>query len=181
MVKLARRVHDLLLPWRLALISLVLVTGGPGCVVPPALTLESDGGQNTRPRILEANTTPPPGSKTYRQSEDPLFTITVVDPDRQVLYGRMFMDRRYDRVFVGGESQTGPSAQPELAMTFRVNGICGELVQFVLGAHLLEVYISDSGFVSTGPDLRVPLAGGARVNDSWQITCLEDVKLDGGL
>ncbi len=159
-----------------------------GCIVPPRLEQVNDGGENRAPRIISESTTPPPGELDIEQTaagSTPLvispFTIAIDEPDKQPLTLRVFLNRKYSKVVpISSDKTTGGEVLQ--SKRFNISGLCDHLVDSVLGSHLLELYVSDSGFVDTGTDLREVNAGGMRTNAIWELKCNPPgSQLDGGV
>lgn len=175
------------LRWEILWLVLAALPAASGCVVPLSLSERSAEGTNTRPRIIAENTTPALGKLTVSQSPvggtpiTTIFSVVVDDPDPQTLHGRLFLNRAYGSAVFGGETQAPYVDFSIRALIFRISGLCDDMVQFDPGPHLLEIYVSDAPFVSSGSDRRVPTDDGAVVNDSWQISCSPYVAGDGGI
>lgn len=151
-----------------------------GCIIPAEIQAPED----SAPRILLGLTSPSPlVVQTIRQRATPdrpvvtPFNVAVVDPDPQTLRARLFIDARYGQPPVGdlGDDAIGPDpGNPDGARgyVFSIRDLCDEKVDFELGAHTLELYVSDEGFVDSGPDWRVPRAGGQRDSVLWRLSCI---------
>lgn len=163
-----------------------MLTPSAGCIVPPHLEQESDAGMNHRPSIITLLTSPPIGPMTWYQSSSgsplPLskgFNVAVRDLDRQVIHVRMFLGGKYNQKLPLSSDRTQGGSVDQAAI-FEVSGLCDNLVDNKIGRHVLELYVSDSGFSDTGTDLRVPVQGGQTDNIFWDLNCIASVG-DGGL
>jgi len=140
-----------------------------GCVIPPDLQLMQDGGvANTAPWIKTAVTTPRPNTTVlHRKKDDPLvFAVSLVDDEKQVLSLRFFKDREYaTEVQISRDTTTGGVVEQDVIFT--ISGFCDQ-APF---PKLLELYVSDNGFVSSGSDLRKVNEGGLSTSTGWDLTC----------
>ncbi len=169
------------------LLSALLVSG---CLIPPPIEKEGqDGGPNHPPQILWNILTPPQGPLTRAQTApgaakkvDIQFVIGVDDPDPQTLHLNIFIDGVKDLYANPIRSeQLPPSSTPKRAFLLDLSGPCDELVNFAVGPHILEAYVSDSGFKTEGEE-RLPKEGGQAVGVPWLLTCvLPPPSPDGGL
>jgi len=151
-----------------------------GCVIPPRLQEVADGGENRAPSVITASTTPRPGAFDHNQQKVATFNVALQDPDRQALTLRIFLDRKYDKVVPISSSVT-PGGEELQSKLFTISGLCDQLVDSVLGAHLLELYVSDGGFVDSGSDLRVVQQGALGTSVIWELKCVPPVTgPDGG-
>lgn len=154
--------------------------GGVGCVLPEDL----HSPQEHAPHIVPEHTQPPPGkpfslpqSATNGARESQTFTIIVIDPDDQELRTRAFIDGRYDRALALNNDRVD-SPPPGIldgrrGYFFDVEALCDDKVNHELGRHVLELYVSDTGFVARGSDLRQPNPGGLRDSLLWVFNCIE--------
>jgi hypothetical protein len=142
-----------------------------GCVIPADIEPPDE----SRPQFQIQLTVPNPSIvQTITQSGGSevvvsRFNVAVVDPDSPTLRARAFIDGRYDAVLPDLVDQVVESNRGNL---LEISGMCDEKVDFELGAHTLELYVSDGGFVDTGTDLRLPQPGGQRDNLLWRFVCV---------
>lgn len=161
----------------LLLTGLLSASAGTGCVIPPPMNKEVDGGVNRPPTIKWDHVNPPVGPKSFypTQSEDSqIFTIGFRDLDRQPIHVRMFVNGAYEKkIPISKEKTTG--GEEDGTIQFKVTGVCAvHLKGAAECSHMVEVYISDSGFVdetSGAKDLRTPLVGGLRDSVAWWWKC----------
>lgn len=156
----------------------LLVFGSAGCIIPPPLDVDtSDGGGANRPPLLRWDVIYPPLLKplTVRQTGQgkvpvkQAFSIAFVEKDRQVVSVRFFIKKNYKSAIVDLKS---PQPQDEFnGVWVEISGLCDALVNNIVDNYDLEVYISDSGFVEKGDDLRVIGPGGYRDNAFWTLVC----------
>ena len=160
--------------------GLLSLLAGAGCVIPPPLEKEVDGGVNRPPSILWNSVRPEIGTFTYYMNSDPtkpkteLFNIGFQDLDRQAIHARMFLDGKYDEIIpITNEKTQG--GKEEDSILFRVTGLCAvHLKGGTDCVHMLEVYISDGGFIpasTSSLDYRQPLPGGLRDSVAWRLQC----------
>ncbi|MBK8480512.1 MAG: hypothetical protein IPL40_04985 [Proteobacteria bacterium] len=154
--------------------------GGVGCILPEDL----HSPQEHAPRIVPEHTQPPPDqvfsfpqSATSGPRPTQTFSTIVIDPDEQELRTRAFVDGRYDRALALNNDRVDSPPRGILdgrrGYFFDVEGLCDDKVNRELGRHVLELYVSDSGFVGRGSDLRQPNAGGLRDSLLWVFNCIE--------
>lgn len=156
------------------------------CVIPPHLEDEFDAGGNRRPQVRWEVTMPKIGDLILNQSNNPqspqskAFNVGLEDPDsRQPLYVRLFLDGNYQSYVY--DTEVAPK-EGLRGCAFELRGLCDQMVNFVLGRHMLELYVSDETFVTEGEDLRVISFGGQRDNITWQLSCLPRLNIgDGGI
>lgn len=164
--------------------ALVIVIGGAlgasACVLPEDLHAP----QEHAPHLLAGDTTPAPARVfSYAQSTAggarprQNFNTIVVDTDDQVLHTRAFIDGRYDRALALNNDRVPPApagiTDGSRSYFFTIEGLCDAQVNNELGRHVLELYVSDNGFVGRGSDLRVPNPGGLRDSLLWVFNCIE--------
>lgn len=164
--------------------SLVMLSlaASVGCVIPPEMDLESG---NTPPQVVAQGTVPRPDPRdarkhTVRQTQPgkpkvvTTFTIRFRDPDPEDVTLRAFLDADYTK-FVD-EKRVGPVSSGDRSAAIDIVGLCDDLVNHTLGLHDFEVYLSDTGFVDQGPDLRDTLVlegrKGSRDHARWLIDCI---------
>ena len=163
-------------------LALVGVAVMSACVIPQAIEIQDD---NTPPRIDLSNTNPErgtigdPGTDVKQSAGQPRdttsFTVAVNDPDDEDIAMRLFVDGDYATFWA--ENTVGPTErQPRLGL-MQVDGLCDEVVQFELGRHSVEVWVSDAGFVSSGPFLNLPAVTddgrlGGRDSVTWMVECV---------
>ena len=154
----------------------VLAGAATACVVPQDLSVA--GGPNNRPRLVGERTFPTLGETiTVQQTpsgktpEPFVFIVTINDPDEQTVFIRLFLNGDYTRPLSLPPTRDRAAGSGLRALPFEVSGLCDELVGHVVGRYELELYVSDSGFVGAGDDLRVPQPGGLTTNGYWRLNC----------
>ena len=174
-------------------VLMLLMVGGltSGCFLPPPLELEADGGGSTAPAVLGNLTRPnietpftvqqtAPGAPT--QNVQP-FNLALRDPDSDKLNVRFFVDGRpYDQV-VGQGTASNCSAPAGCSLIVQIQGLCDDVVNNLLGTHIVEAYIVDLPWSDRDKDdLTLPEPGGFRTNVWWRFECIAPVDVpDAGL
>lgn len=166
----------------MVLLSAVMTgwVGGSACVLPEDLNTP----QEHAPRILLGQTQPPPRtvlslhqSAANGSKQVQTFSTFVIDPDDQDLRARAFIDGRYERALALNNYEVGEPPRGFIdgrrSYFFDIEGLCDDKVNRELGRHVLEIYVSDTGFVGEASDLRVPNTGGLRDSVLWVFNCLE--------
>ena len=154
--------------------------GGSACVLPEDLHTPLEHA----PRFVLGQTQPPPNTVlSLRQSagsgskQIQFFTTVVIDPDDQELRTRAFIDGRYERALALNNDEVGEPSRGFIdgrrSYFVEIEGLCDDKVNRELGRHVLELYVSDTGFVGRASDLRVPNTGGLRDSVLWVFNCLE--------
>jgi hypothetical protein len=157
------------------MLFLLLELAGSACIIPPSLQEASpDGGENHRPIVTEATVPPLRRDWTVMQnsSDIPELTVYLFDPDEQKLTTRVFLDRNYKEIIADIEAEPTASTPGLNYAKISIPGLCGDKVDFIAGRHFLEVYVSDNGFITTGPDLRLVKQGGGWDTVSWDLQCI---------
>jgi hypothetical protein len=133
-----------------------------GCFVPPEAPYQTD--KNTPPRLVMEG--PEPGqSITVSPSIDLIFRGQVIDPDPKPITLRFFIDFDYSQVLPLTETTVSPGI--EFSRFLSGKDICDRVD--TTSIHALELYVSDSGFVSaSGREINT---GGARDNAAWRFSC----------
>jgi len=175
---LARRVHKNRLEQMYGWSMTLLLTGFlslAGCIIPPDLEAkkEADGGVNRPPTIKWEWVWPKVGVKTSKDDPE-RFTIGFEEPDKQAVHVRMFVDGKYEKkIPISKERSAG--GEVDGSVRFEVKGLCSvHLEGDTACSHMVEVYISDGGFVDETPgakDLRLPKVGGLRDSVAWRWQC----------
>lgn len=164
-----------------------------GCVVPQDLEVQSEG--NTRPKILSDGTTPELGKKFTEFRTESLsptlnkeyFTVVIREPDEQTLKIRVFLNGDYTKLIQISQDTLPYSpeiSEEDRAIPFYIEGLCDEgAPKTDDGPHVLEIYVSDEGFLDGAADLREPGPYGLRDNALWRFGCEDPVVLpsDGGI
>jgi hypothetical protein len=152
------------------LVTSLFLLGGPGCVIPPPISLdETDAAAPAHHVQLRlADITPSlatpwvihqtkPGGTPKPQE----FVVLFDGSGGATIPARLFLDGVYT-AFIA--EKTGVDI-----VRFTLPGFCDDLT---LGTHFLEVYISDSGFEDKdASNLRITNTGGNRDNATWAIDC----------
>lgn len=152
-----------------------LLFAGFGCVIPADIEPATSEG----PWIDVDLTIPDPRDvKSYAQgqTEAVKFSVNVGEPNGQLITARVFVDAQYDAPIDPEPNSISPnpdSPNTGVGYVFSLRGLCDELVDYELGRHILELYISDNGFWDQGTDLRVVNPGGFRNNVLWRFNCVE--------
>jgi hypothetical protein len=153
-----------------------------GCLIPPDRELMVDGGVNRAPSINTSLSVPKPGGVfDYWQLAKPKeFSVVLKDLDKQALSLRFFLERKYETKLPLDKNATtgGGTSQP---IVVKIAGLCDELVDSLEGTYFLEIYVSDSGFLDSGDDLRQVKPGGLSTNANWTLKCNTASTADGGL
>jgi hypothetical protein len=177
---------------RCVLLSLV---GLAGCFVPPPLELEPDGAVPTSAPVIFGDQVTPklgdtvtvrqtaPGASTSNKTQ---FVLKVWDPDSSKLYTRVFIDGDFTEVVEEKEALgcniVTPKGDKGCFAGHTLAGLCDETVNFALGPHVLEIYISDTEWADNDPeDLRKTPFGAFRDNVWWRVNCIEPVESDAGI
>ncbi|MCB9558336.1 MAG: hypothetical protein H6707_19635 [Deltaproteobacteria bacterium] len=149
------------------------------CVIPPATVTQDPS--NTAPVVQLSSTIPSPQALvTAKQGEAAQFFVVFADPDPEDVTLRVFLPvaigklpdytRKLDEFIIGPTSGNLRGA-PVL-----IQGLCDGLVGNVPGRYDLEMYLSDTGFVDDGDDLRTPRVvdgrRGGRDSVRWLVDCV---------
>lgn len=160
----------------------LIAVSGIACVIPPQMDLESG---NTPPQVVPQGTFPPPDPRdkhlvTVVQTVPgkpkvvTTFTIRFRDPDPEDVTLRAFLGADYSK-FVD-EKRVGPVSSGDRSAAIDIVGLCDDLVNNTLGVYDFEVYLSDTGFVEQGADLRdtavVEGRKGSRDHARWRVDCV---------
>ena len=168
--------------WSMVMLTAAMLslTADTGCIIPPPLEKEVDGGVNRPPSVLWDSVVPTIGTYTYPMKDDPtepqtvVFNIGFQDLDRQAIHARMFVDGRYDEIIPITTNKT-QGGREEDSLLFKVTGLCAVHVKGDTDCvHMVEVYISDGGFIpasTTAKDYRLPVPGGLRDSVAWRLHC----------
>ena len=172
------------------MLTLTTITG---CFMPPPLELEADGGNVRVPEVRKDVTTPEIGKAfTHYQTADAATTkrqkeivVGLLDEDSSTLHARVFINGNYDQLVEGGD-RTASGCTQGCAASFTLGGLCDQMVNDVLGTHVLEVWVSDLPWPdnSENNDLHVLHPDAFGTNVLWQFTCEEASKAgdaDGGV
>lgn len=178
---LARRMHlsgpEQMYGWSMTLIfsAMLSLTAGAGCVVPPPLEKEVDGGVNRPPAIIWGSVKPNIGNVTDTDSATTLryFNIGFTDLDKDVIHARLFVDGKYhDYIPISAEKTQGGRTKDSILFT--VTGLCALHIKETVCDHMVEVYISDGGFIpksTPSTDYRQVIPGGLRDSVAWRWKC----------
>lgn len=168
----------------------LIAVSGLACVIPPQMDLESG---NTPPLVVPQGTFPTPDPRdkyivTVNQTAAgkpkvvTTFTIRFRDPDPEDVTLRAFLDADYSK-FVE-EKRVGPVSSGDRSAAIDIVGLCDDLVNNSLGLHDFEVYLSDTGFVDQGVDLRDTAVSegrkGSRDHARWRVDCVPPQPSEGG-
>ena len=148
-----------------------------GCVLPPAIVEEQT---RIAPQVDRSRSSPNPAQivqvrETAPEQESVRQTFFVVfsDPDSEEVTLRLFVDADYSATV--DEVVVGPSSGRVRVGGFDVESLCdGLLTVGRLG--IVQVFLSDTGFVDGGPDLSQPASEGGRLGGRdeilWRVECL---------
>lgn len=152
------------------------------CVVPRALELEGDAGTSGRPRIERHNADPPLGPLTMKVDERSKgFFLWIRDPDSLEIDINVFLDGDYTAVLpVSKKKHKFTDTKVSNGINFEILWLCRDLVKTTDDTKILQLYVSDGGFMTTG-DLRKPTQENGHTDDvMWKLTCIEPISNDGG-
>jgi len=145
-----------------------------GCVVPRALEVEGDAGTYGRP-VIDVNLSSPPfGDLTEKMSSESRdFHVWVSDPDSKRLNINVFLRSDYTKpVPVSKKEWDFTDTTEPHGIPFKIQWLCRDHVKTTNVQRVLELHVSDGGFVNTG-DQRVAAQENGNVTSAhWQLTCV---------
>jgi hypothetical protein len=165
---------------RVAVLAAVLGAGASCFIPPPIDPPQADGGSSHWPLIDWDYTLPKPNEDQTRNQSVPGktefidFRVWVVSSSKKLSVA-VFMDGILDlykkTIFSTEATETGGG---KWVFQHKLDRPCDEIANFVLGRHDLEIYFSDSGFKTQGPELdfrRLPSGDGKAISLLYRLNC----------